>query len=289
MELLDGLDLETLVASDGPQPPARAVKLLMQACRSLAEAHSSGLVHRDVKPANIFVCRIADEIDIVKVLDFGLVRSVTHDESDLVEPHSTTMPAPPMDLPGESSERPLASARAEDDQASGPRLTRADHVMGTPDFMAPEQAMGGEVDARADIYALGGVAYWLLAGRPVFLAKSVLAQLTAQMCELPVPIQDVCSEAIPPALAELVHSCLAKSPSERPQTAAELLERLVAIDREIGAEWDGQVHGWWQKWDGMRPSMLSTSATLHQEAATAQTLNIAVSVPDVSIVRAVDG
>jgi len=288
MELLDGLDLETLVASDGPQPPARVVKLLMQACRSLAEAHSSGLVHRDVKPANIFVCRVADELDIVKVLDFGLVRSVTQDDPDL-EPLSELLPPPVPDLPGESSERPLAAPRVEDNLASGPRLTRADHVMGTPDFMAPEQAMGGEVDARADIYALGGVAYWLLAARPVFLAKTVMAQLTAQMCELPVPVQDVCPDPIPPALAELVQSCLAKSPLDRPQTAAELVERLAAIDREIGSQWDERVHTWWKKWDGARPSMISTSATMHQEAGTAQTLNIAVSVPSLNIVRAADG
>ncbi len=265
MELLDGLDLETLVAKDGPQSPARVVKLLIQACRSLAEAHSTGLVHRDVKPANIFVCRVADELDIVKVLDFGLVRTVNQDEPELDEPAPLVSPATTSDAPSESSERLSALGRGEADASSAPRLTRADHVMGTPDFMAPVQAMGGEVDARADIYALGGVAFWLLAARPVFLARSVLAQLTAQMCEQPVPIQEVCAADIPPALAALIHSCLAKVPGERPQTAGELLESLLAIDREIGKEWDSQLHAWWQNWDGARPELMSTSATIHQE------------------------
>jgi serine/threonine protein kinase len=285
MELLDGLDLETLVNRDGAQPPARTVKLLIQACRSLAEAHAAGLVHRDVKPANIFVCRVADELDIVKVLDFGLVRTIS-DEEQLAGEGSVP---PPSDLPDESSERPSALARGAQEPTSAPRLTRADHVMGTPDFMAPEQAMGGQVDARADIYALGGVAFWLLAARPVFLAKSVLGQLTAQMSEQPVPLADVCPSAIPPALAALVHSCLAKAPDERPQTAAELLEHLQAIDREIGAEWDSRVEAWWQGWQRDAAEPIAGSATMVQEQGTAMTLNIVVSVPELNIVRARPG
>jgi len=286
MELLDGVDLETLVVQDGPQPAARVVKILLQACRSLAEAHDAGLVHRDVKPANIFICRVADELDIIKVLDFGLVRTVAQDEPT-ADDHEGAERAETA-LPGESAARLSALARQPGPEGSGPRLTRADHVMGTPDFMAPEQASGGEVDARADIYALGGVAFWLLAARPVFLARSVLAQLTAQMCEQPVPIQEVCSSPLPPALAELIHSCLAKTPSERPQTARELIERLQAIDAEIGAQWEHRVADWWKKTRFINPNTISTSATVHQEQGTAQTLNIAVSEPALNIVRAAD-
>jgi len=289
MELLDGLDLETLVVRGGAQPVARVVKLLIQACRSLAEAHAAGLVHRDVKPANIFVCRVADELDIVKVLDFGLVRTIAQDEPLADEPSGAVSAPPPSDLPSESSERLSAQAQATGEPVSAPRLTRADHVMGTPDFMAPEQAMGGEVDARADIYALGGVAFWLLAARPVFLAKSVLGQLTAQMSEQPLPLAEVCTSPVPPALAALVHSCLAKVPGDRPQTANEMLERLQAIDREIGAEWDSQVEAWWKGWRADGPERLSGSATMVEEQGTAVTLNIVVSEPALNIVRAEPG
>lgn len=286
MELLDGLDLETLVIQDGPQPPARVVKLLLQAARSLAEAHDAGLVHRDVKPANIFVCRAADELDIVKVLDFGLVRTVTGDEPPPDEEEAPFRQAGP-ELPSESTARLSAVAR-QGNADSGPRLTRADHVMGTPDFMAPEQAMGGEVDARADLYALGGVAFWLLAARPVFLARSVLAQLTAQTCEQPVPIQEVCAAQVPPALADLIHRCLAKMPEDRPQTAREVIDVLQAIDAQIGAEWDSKVAAWWASSRTSQPETMSKQMTLKDVQGTAQTLNIAVSQPVLNIVRRVD-
>lgn len=286
MELLDGVDLESLVVQDGPQSPARVVKLLIQACRSLAEAHDAGLVHRDVKPANIFVCRVADELDIVKVLDFGLVRTVSQDDPTPEDVESPFQQAKP-EVPGESAARLSARARQPGPEGA-PRLTRADHVMGTPDFMAPEQATGGEVDARADIYALGGVAFWLLAARPVFLARSVLAQLTAQMCEQPVPIQEVCPSPVPPALAALVHRCLAKLPEDRPQTARELMEQLQAIDAEIGVEWEAKVDAWWKSSRHQPPEAMSNQVTLQQEQATAQTLNIAVSEPVLNIVRRVE-
>jgi len=298
MELLDGVDLETLVVQDGPQPPARVVKLLIQACRSLAEAHAAGLVHRDVKPANIFVCRVADELDIVKVLDFGLVRTVSQDEPSAGGAAGSGSVPLASDLPSQSTERLSdlarkdAAARVAGGQAGmagdAPRLTRADHVMGTPDFMAPEQAMGGEVDARADIYALGGVAYWLLAARPVFLARTVLAQLTAQMCEQPEAIQKVCQDPIPEALAQLIHSCLAKAPGDRPQSAGELMQRLQVIDMEIGREWESRVKDWWNTAREPRPEIFTSSATLHQEQGSAQTLHISVSTPEINIIRAAD-
>ncbi|MGE3191258.1 MAG: serine/threonine-protein kinase, partial [Vicinamibacterales bacterium] len=130
MELLDGVDADTLVRRFGPVPAARAIHLLRQACHSLSEAESRGLVHRDVKPANLMVCRYGEDLDFVKVLDFGLVKALA---TDLWA--SETMAA----------------------------VSRDGMMTGTPAFMAPEQAMGGdEVDGRADIYALGGVACWLL-------------------------------------------------------------------------------------------------------------------------------
>jgi serine/threonine protein kinase len=87
MELLDGMDLETMVGTHGPQPAARVIDFLIQACNSLAEAHDAGLVHRDIKPANLYVCRIADEVDVIKVLDFGLVRAAVHPTSKHPPPH----------------------------------------------------------------------------------------------------------------------------------------------------------------------------------------------------------
>src|SRR6266478_4996215 len=141
MELLDGLDLETLVRRHGPLPPERVVHVLRQSCHSLAEAHDRGLVHRDVKPANIYLCRLGRDYDFVKVLDFGLVK-YGRDESIL-------------DTIKETSE-----------------LTT-----GTPAYMAPEMANGDPVDRRTDLYALGCVAYWLLTGELVFQADSALRML----------------------------------------------------------------------------------------------------------------
>jgi len=137
MELLDGFDLETFVERFGPQPPARVVHWLLQVCHSLREAHEAGLVHRDVKPANIFVCRYGWEVDFIKVLDFGLV-----------------------------SLQPTSSL-ADD------RVTSEREIRGTPAYMPPEVATGESVpDARSDIYSLGCVAYWLLTGSLVFTGEA---------------------------------------------------------------------------------------------------------------------
>ncbi|MDB4954023.1 MAG: Protein kinase, partial [Myxococcales bacterium] len=128
MELLDGLELETLVQRFGPQPPERVIHFLRQAAQSLAEAHQRGLIHRDIKPANVYVCAIGVELDFIKVLDFGLVRHVSQD----------------------------------------PHLTAANAVWGTPAYLAPESAALHRFDARSDIYSLACVAYWLLTGKTVF-------------------------------------------------------------------------------------------------------------------------
>ena len=138
MELLDGLDANTLLRRFGPIPPERAVYLLRQVCHSLSEAESCGLVHRDIKPANIFLCRYGEDYDFVKVLDFGLVKA--------------------FDEPS--------------DHDTG--LTRENAVQGTPAFIAPEQALGGStLDGRVDIYATGCVAYWLLTGQLVFHCRDL--------------------------------------------------------------------------------------------------------------------
>jgi serine/threonine-protein kinase len=208
MELLDGLDADSLIRRFGPTPPERAVYLLRQICHSLSEAQSCGLVHRDIKPANIFLCRYGEEFDFVKVLDFGIVRAV-HDPGD-----------------------------------PGPLQTRENAVRGTPAFIAPEQALGAQVDGRADIYATGCLAYWLLTGQFVFTAETPMGLLLKHAHTAPSPPSARTDRPIPRALDDLVLSCLAKDPAERPQSARELSLRLAAVDG-VDAWTQDRAQAWW--------------------------------------------
>jgi eukaryotic-like serine/threonine-protein kinase len=189
MELLNGLDLETLVEKYGPQPPERVVHFLRQAAASLAEAHANGLVHRDVKPANLMTSVMGLELDFLKVLDFGLVRRIAID----------------------------------------PNLTAEQGVWGTPAYIAPESASFNRYDARSDIYSLGAVAYWLLTGKTVFDAPSGNAMIAAQIRDTPVPPSVRSELAIPAELDALIMACLAKDPNDRPQSAEELSRVLATI------------------------------------------------------------
>jgi serine/threonine-protein kinase len=211
MELLDGLDADTLVRRFGPVPAERVVYLLRQVCHSLSEAESCGLVHRDIKPANIFLCRYGEDYDFVKVLDFGLVKAM-----------------------GGIAE------------IEGPALTRENVLQGTPAFMAPEQALGeSNVDSRVDIYATGCVAYWLLTGQFVFTAETTMGLVLQHVQTQPTPPSARTQLQIPAALDQLVMSCLAKDPAERPQTARELSRRLTAVC-EAGAAWtEDRAREWW--------------------------------------------
>ena len=142
MELLDGLDLDTLVRQHGPLPAERVVHLLRQVCSALQDAHGNGLVHRDIKPANVVVSRAGTTFDFVKVLDFGLVK--------------------------------LDSARSADKDAI--KLSAEGSWSGTPGYMAPEVVLGAaDTDHRVDLYALGCVAYWLLTGKMVFEGENAHA------------------------------------------------------------------------------------------------------------------
>jgi serine/threonine-protein kinase len=209
MELLDGLDAESLLRRFGPLPPERVIFLLRQVCHSLSEAHATGLVHRDIKPANIFLCRYGEEFDFVKVLDFGIVRA-----------------ARDASVSGNGSE------------------TREDRIEGTPAFMAPEQAMGDAVDRRADIYATGCLAYWLLTGELVFTAEHPIALLMRHANTPPEPPSGRSARPIPRALDELVLACLAKDPDQRPQSARELALRLAEVDGL--QEWTQErAREWW--------------------------------------------
>jgi serine/threonine-protein kinase len=206
MELLDGIDLERLVGREGPLPVGRVVHILRQVCHSLAEAHGAGMVHRDVKPANIFLCRYGRDVDWVKLLDFGLVKQ---------------------------------------DAGSSPRpdLSIAGGFMGTPSYAAPELARehgGMTVDGRADIYALGCVAYWLLTGTRVFESSSALETLMRHATEKAPPPSDLAEQVVPPELDRIILACIEKNPNQRIQTADELASRLDTV----AAGLDGGVHGW---------------------------------------------
>ena len=210
MELLEGFSLQTLVERFGAVPPERAVRLLRQACHSLAEAHAAGLVHRDVKPANLFVCRLGLDFDFVKVLDFGLVT---------VQRASAT------------------GAEA---------LTGDGGFAGTPGYMAPEIAVGAEFDRRADIYALGCVAYWLLTGRRVFESGNGMQIVVDHVRTPPVPPSRHAGQAIPQGLEQIVLRCLEKDPARRPASAAELSRELAALG--IEAAWtEARARAWWDE------------------------------------------
>ncbi|HKY40334.1 MAG TPA: serine/threonine protein kinase [Polyangiaceae bacterium] len=244
MELLDGLDLESLVVKYGPQPPGRVLRLLLQACRSLAEAHDVGLVHRDIKPANLFVCRAADEVDLIKVLDFGLVRALS--EGDAAAPLSTQAVA---ESTGVASETALDA-----------KLTRAGTVMGTPEFMAPEQALGHDLDGRADVYALGCVGYWLLTGRLLFNKPTAMLWLLAHIQESPISLDEAAPKSVPPALKLAILDSLNKKPEQRP-SARELWRKLADAERELAPQqvWtDEQAQAWWRQHQPQtKPSMPS--------------------------------
>jgi serine/threonine-protein kinase len=209
MELLEGLDADKFVKRFGPLPPARVVRLVRQMCHSLSEAHACGLLHRDIKPANVFLCRYGEDVDVVKVLDFGLAKAF--------------------------------GAAATTDAA----LTLENVVAGTPAFIAPEQARGAaDVDARADIYATGCVAYWLLTGQPVFVADNAMGLLAQHAHADPDPPSSRTESPVPPDLERIVMACLAKEPALRPQSARELSAQLAALHLEDG--WtDDQARRWW--------------------------------------------
>jgi serine/threonine-protein kinase len=207
MELLEGMDLESLVRNKGPLPAARVIHILRQVCESLEEAHASGLVHRDIKPANIHIGRLGLREDFVKVLDFGLVKSVA-------------------DLSPEAS---LATAEG---------LTP-----GTPAYLAPEAALGETVDGRADLYALGCVAYYLLTGNLVFESASAMEMIARHLRDQPVPPSKRTELPVPPELERLVLACLAKNPDDRPRSATDLGLALGAIPVEPWSE--EQAMEWW--------------------------------------------
>jgi serine/threonine-protein kinase len=207
MELLDGMDLEKLVAAGGAQPPERVIHIVRQVARGLHEAHDVGLVHRDIKPANIFLCRRWGEPDAVKVLDFGLAKN--------------------------NAEPPTS-------------LTAQNVVLGTPLYISPEALKSADlVDVCSDIYSLGAVAYYLLTAHPVFIGTSAVEVFVQHLHSDPVVPSERLGRAVPADLEAIVLRCLAKSPGDRYPTAAELERALAAC--AAAAEWSAdRARDWWQ-------------------------------------------
>ena len=188
MEMLDGCDLDTVLEHYGPQPANRVIHILRQAAGSLHEAHQAGLIHRDIKPANIFLSKRGGLFDVVKVLDFGLVKQL---------------------------------------KQTGAQVTAANVIAGTPDFMCPEIIKQADhIDGRSDLYSLACVAYELLCGHSLFDEPNTMALLMHHCEETPVPPSQRASVAIPQDLENLIMSCLAKDPNDRPVDMQAFIDAL---------------------------------------------------------------
>jgi serine/threonine-protein kinase len=191
MEYVDGIDLQTLVERDGPQPAARVAHVLAQLCAALGEAHDAGLLHRDVKPANVMLCERGGQPDLIKVLDFGLASRF-----------------------GELRDEPAGEQT----------------VLGTPHYLAPEVLTRPEtMDGRTDLYAVGAVGYFLLTGVPPFAGRSLVEVCAQHLHTAPVAPSRRLGSAVPERLERLILSCLEKSKHARPASAASLRDELLSL------------------------------------------------------------
>jgi serine/threonine protein kinase len=230
MELLEGETVTEVVVREGPLPVARALSLLRQATRALAEAHAHGIVHRDIKPDNLFVSSPAGERDVIKVLDFGVAS---------VAVVLALGPTEPVSLrPGED-DHPTEPGRRDSDLRGD--SSDAEQVVGTPLYISPEVARGGKAGPRSDIYALGCVLYFMLTGRPVFVERDVASLLRAHAEKQPAQPSTLLAEPLPEYVEKLIMRCLAKEPEHRYENAEALVAaidlclRLGDIDRRRGA------------------------------------------------------
>jgi hypothetical protein len=225
MEYLDGIDLQVLVDRYGPQPEGRVIRILKAICGSLYEAHTLGLVHRDIKPANVMLNRRGGEPDVVKVLDFGLVKAL--------------------------------------DEAKQARQSGG--LAGTPLYMSPEAIQSPDtVDARSDLYAVGAVGYFLLTGKPVFQAGSLVELCQHHVVSLPDPPSQRLGRTVSAELESALLACLEKNPAKRPQTARDL---AALLDRApTAASWSlAEADAWW----GRHERSQTAAATSPSAAGTA--------------------
>ena len=237
MEFLRGLNLHELVAKFGPQPEGRVVHILTQICDSLAEAHGLGLIHRDIKPGNVFLCRRGGVPDCVKVLDFGLVREF---RADAVEPSNS----------------------------DGER-----EVEGTPWFMPPEAIQQGSAptDPRSDLYSLGALGYFLLTGHYLFDAHSIAEIQEKQLTTPPIPPSERTNNHISREMEQLLLSCLEKDMNLRPRSAVELRTLLLATP--AAGDWTPENQAvWWDAYE--RQSVAAKDGKVAQASAHMATVRI---------------
>jgi eukaryotic-like serine/threonine-protein kinase len=240
MELLDGIDLQTMVERYGPLPPGRVLNILIQAADSLEEAHRAGLVHRDIKPKNILLAKSGLQYDVTKVLDFGLVKTKMSDDMSV------------MTLDGTAT--------------------------GTPAYLPPEIALGeAQVDGRADLYSLGCVAYYLLTGQLVFNENNATALALAHVQKEPIPPSQRTELAIPAELEAIIMRLLAKKPEDRLRSAQELQRQLRLIRPRIKAWCEDLASNWWHT--NLPETAARNKPMLHDdEQPTSVSLQSAVSV-----------
>jgi eukaryotic-like serine/threonine-protein kinase len=209
MEFLRGLNLHELIARYGPQPEGRVIHILAQICDSLAEAHALGLIHRDIKPGNVFLCSRGGVPDCVKVLDFGLVREFRADEPQRINPANEKV------------------------------------IEGTPWFTPPEAIQGSaQIDPRSDLYAVGVLGYYLLTGQYIFDAETVSEIHEKQLAAEPIPPSQRTTNLISTAMEQIILRCLEKDAAARPQSAGELKTLLLASP--AAADWTlAKRIAWW--------------------------------------------
>ncbi|MGL6096027.1 MAG: protein kinase domain-containing protein [Fimbriiglobus sp.] len=221
MEYLPGMSLEELIARGGPIPADRVVHILRQVCGALREAHRIGLVHRDIKPSNILVLPLGSPHDQAKIVDFGLVHTLGDDGDDRE------------------------------------KITRDGLIVGTPEYMSPEQASGGTLDGRSDLFSLGCVAYYLLTGKEAFNRGNAMKTLMAVVNEEATPATQI-NPFVPPDVAAVVARCMAKPQADRFQTAVQLDNALGTC--ECASRWSAErASDWWDRYADSRPLRTETS------------------------------
>jgi len=219
MEYLPGKSISDLVNIHGPMPPDRVVYLLRQTCQALREAHNANLIHRNIKPGNIFAAHRGGLYDVAKLLDFGLVKTIKRDRVD--------------------------------------DLTQDGAISGSPHYMSPEQASGNsEPDARSDIYSLGAVAYFMLCGRPPFDGEGPLEVLISHARDEVVPPSQFVG-GIPADLEQIVLRCLAKAPDDRFQSAEDL-EAALALTGVADLWNEQEAAKWWANIESKPREMAAT-------------------------------
>ena len=230
MEYVEGVTLQALINAVGPLPPARVIHILQQVLGSLAEAHDVGLIHRDIKPANIMLCERGGVADVVKVLDFGLVKRLAPRDSE-------------KDLSG------------------------IDNFAGTPLYIAPESVTNPKLlDARSDLYSVAAVGYFLLTGTPVFQGKTAVDTITQHLKAPPETPSARLGRPVAADLERVLLMALAKSPEGRPESARDFAQMLeICTDAHVWRQQDSRT--WWRTHGGIVQETAASEAHTHTSQA----------------------